>query len=175
MQFYLPLQKVLALCRRPLLGPPFGHPNSLEIALARGVFAKVHARATLNAKERTFGGPRVPKGVKMEPIWSQIGTQNVLKIEVSKKCRKWFGPIIYYICTNCRHSPKTSLFDASKQAKCKSFPRGASDTVSEVQSGAHGVEKCREWNPPGAPRVAKGHPMPSKISTPLEDCLRGCF
>ena len=43
-------------------GHPLGHPNSLKIALARKVCAKVRARASLNAKKRTFGGSRVPKG-----------------------------------------------------------------------------------------------------------------
>ena len=40
--------------------------------------AKVRARAPLNAKKRTFGGPRV----------EQMGAQNVPKIEVSKKVPK---------------------------------------------------------------------------------------
>ena len=47
--------------------------------------AKVRARVPLNAKKPTFGGPRVPKGVQMEPKWKQMGAQNVPKIEVSKK------------------------------------------------------------------------------------------
>ena len=46
-------------------GLPLGHPNSLKIAPAPAVCAKVRARAPLNANKRTFGGPRVPKGAKM--------------------------------------------------------------------------------------------------------------
>ena len=58
--------------------------SSLEIAPVLAVCAKVRARALQNAKKRTFGGPRVPQGPKMEPKWSHIGAQKVFKIEVSK-------------------------------------------------------------------------------------------
>ena len=79
-------------------GAPLGHTNSLKIAPARALCAKVRARAPLNAKSRTFGGPRVPQGAKMEPKWRQMDTQNAPKIDASQeKCRKWFGPIIYHI------------------------------------------------------------------------------
>ena len=74
----------------------------------------------------------------------------------------WFGPIIYYIFSLSAPS-KTSLFDTSKQPKCKSFPRGASDAAPGLQNGAHGAEKWREWGPPGSPRVPKGLPMPPKM------------
>ena len=84
MQFYLAAARA-PLSRRSAFGPPFGHPNSLKIVLARAVCAKVRARAPLNAKKTHFGGPRVPKGAKMEPKWRQIGAENVPKIEVSKK------------------------------------------------------------------------------------------
>ena len=91
-------QRGLPSCRRLAFGPPLGHPNSLKIAPARALCAKVRARAPLNAKSRTFGGPRVPQGAKMEPKWKQMDTQNAPKIEASQeKCRKWFGPIIYNI------------------------------------------------------------------------------
>ena len=90
------LPEVLPLCRSRPLGPPLGHPNSLKIAPARALCAKVRARAPLNAKSRTFGGSRVAQGAKMEPKWRQMETQNAPKIEASQeKCRKWFGPIIY--------------------------------------------------------------------------------
>ena len=61
MQFYL-APRSAALGRRTTFGIPCGHPNSLRIPLARAVCAKVGARAPLNAKKRTFWGPRVPKG-----------------------------------------------------------------------------------------------------------------
>ena len=80
----------------------------------------------------------------------------------AKKCRMWFGPIIYYIFSLPAPS-KTSLFDTSKQPKCKSFPRGASDAAPGLQNGAPGAEKWREWGPPGSPRVPKGLPMPPKM------------
>ena len=47
--------------------------------------AKVRARAPLNAKKRTFGGPRVPKGAQMDPKWEQMGAQNVVKSDVLQK------------------------------------------------------------------------------------------
>ena len=80
-----------------LLGPPLGTQIHLK-SHPRALCAKVRARAPLNAKSRTFGGPRVPQGAKMEPKWKQMDTQNAPKIEASQeKCRKWFGPIIYSI------------------------------------------------------------------------------
>ena len=98
MQFYLAPRGAALVPQPNFLDPPMGHPNSLKFVPARAVCAQVRARAPQNATKRTFGGPRVPKGAKMEPKWRQMGTQNALKIEVSqKKCRQWFGPIIYYI------------------------------------------------------------------------------
>ena len=120
-------------------------------------------KTVLNARKRTFGVPRVPQGVKMEPKWSQIGPKNALQIEVSKKSVESGLDPLFTVYTHYRHPPKTSLFDTSKQAKCRSFPRGASDTAPELQSGAHGAEKWREWGPPGSPRVPKGPPMPPKM------------
>ena len=46
---------------------------SLKIAVVPAVCAKVRARAPQNAKKRTFGGPRVPKGAEMELKWKQMG------------------------------------------------------------------------------------------------------
>ena len=74
----------------------------------------------------------------------------------------WFGPNIYYIFSLSAPS-ESSLFDTSKRPKCKSFPRGASDTAPELQNGAHGAEKWREWIPPGSPRLPKALPMPPKM------------
>ena len=162
MQFYH-VARGSPLGRRTAFAPPFGHPNSLKIALARAVCAKVRARAPLNAKKRTFGDPRVPKGAQMEPKWKQMGAQNVPKIEVSKKSAESGLDPLFTIYTHYRHPAKTSLFDTSKQPKCRSFPRGASDAAPGLQNGAHGAEKWREWGPPGSPRLPKGLPMPPKM------------
>ena len=90
-----------------------------------------------------------------------MDTQNAHKIEASQeKCRKWFGPIIYCIFSLSAPS-ETSLFDTSEQAKCRSFPHGASDAASELQNDADGAEKWREWGFPGLPRVPKGAPNAS--------------
>ena len=151
--------EVLRLSRRLT----FGHPNPHKSALARAVCAKVRARAPQNAKKRTFGGPRVPKGAKMEPKWRQIGAQNVPKLEVSKKSAESGLDLLFTIYNHYRHPAKTSLFDTSKQPKCRSFPRGASDAAPGLQNGAHGAEKWREWGPPGSPRLPKGLPMPPKM------------
>ena len=79
-----------------------------------------------------------------------------------KKCRKWFGPIIYNIYS--LPAPSENLtFDTSKQAKCRSFPHGASEAAPGLQNGADGAEKWREWGPPGSPRVPKVPPMPPKM------------
>ena len=109
--------EVAALSRRTAFGTPFGHPNSLKIALARAVCAKVRARAPLNAKKRTFGGPQVSKGSKIEPKWEQIGTQNVHKIEVSKKSAESGLDPLFTIYTHYWHPAKTSLFHTSKLQK----------------------------------------------------------
>ena len=131
--------------------------NSLKIALVRALYAKVRARALQNAKKRTFGGPRVPQGVKMEPKWSQIEPQNVLKIEVSKKSAESGLDSLFTVYTHYRHPPKISFFDTSKQAKCKSFPRAASVpprgckvTPMKPKNGESGV--------PGLTKGAKGSP-----------------
>ena len=140
MQFYLATRGVRPPAAVRFWGPPWAlkfTENSLEIALVLAVCAKVRARATLNAKERTFGA----QGCQKVPKWSHIGAQNVLKIEVSKKSAESCLDQLFTIYAHYRHPPKTSLFDTSKQAKCRSFPRGASDTAGELQSGAHGAEK----------------------------------
>ena len=99
----------------------------------------------------------------MGPNWSQIGAQNVLKIEVSKKSADNGLDPLFTIYTHYRHPPKTSLFDTSQQAKCRSFLHGASDAALGLQSGAHGAEKWREWGPQGCPRLPKGLPMHPKM------------
>ena len=88
------IHKGLPSCRRRAFGPPLGHPNSLKIAPARALRAQVRARAPLNAKKPIFGCPTVPEGAKMEANGSLKCTQNR---SFEKKCRKLFGPIIYYI------------------------------------------------------------------------------
>ena len=119
--------------------------------------------ARKSARKRTFGGPRVPQGAKMEPKWNQIGPQNVLKIEVSQKNVESGLDPLFTVYTHYRHPPKTSLFDISKQAKCRSVPRAASDTVLGLQSGAYEIKKWQQWNPPGSPREPKDPPMPPKM------------
>ena len=99
----------------------------------------------------------------MEPKWRQIGAQNVSKIEVSKKSAESGLDSLFTIYTHYRHPAKTSLFHTSKQPKCMYFPRGASDAAPGLQNGAHGVEKWREWGPPGSLKVPKGLPMPPKM------------
>ena len=79
-----------------------------------------------------------------------------------KKCRQWFGLIIYSIFSLLAPS-QTLLFDTSKRPKCTSVPRGASDAAPGLQNGAPGAEKWHEWGPPGSPRVPKGLPMPPEM------------
>ena len=66
--------------------------------------------------------------------------------------------LLFTIYSHHRHSLKTSLFDTSEQAKCRTFSHGASDAASELQNGDDGTEKWREWGPQGSPRVPKGAP-----------------
>ena len=105
------------LHRRETSGTPFGHPNSLKIVVVPAVCAKVRARAPQNAKKRTFGGPRVPKGAKMEPKWRQMGAQNVPKTEVSKKSAECGLDPLFTIYSHYWHPPETLLFHTSKQQK----------------------------------------------------------
>ena len=150
MQFYLPPRgsppPPPTNFWHPLRG--FGHPNSLKVAVVFAVCAKVRARAPRNAKKRTFGGPRVPKGAKMEPKWKQMGASNVPKTEVSQKSAKCGLDLLFTIYSHYWHPPKTSLFATSEQPKCTSFSRGASDAAPGLQNGVHGAEKWREWGPP---------------------------
>ena len=162
MQFYLAPRGAAPQPPTSFL-PPLAHPNPLKIAPARALCAKVRARASPNAKKRAFGGPRVPKGAKMEPKRRQMGAKNVPKIEVSKKSAESGLDPLFTIYNHSRHPAKTSLFDTSKQPKCRSFPRGASDAAPGLQNGAHGAEKWREWGPPASPRLPKGLPMPPKM------------
>ena len=104
-------------CHRLTSGTPFGHANSLKVAVVPAVCAKVRARAPQNEKKRTFGGPRVPKGAKMEPKWKQVGAQNVPNNEVSKKSAKCGLDLLFTIYSHYWHPPKTSLFHTSKQQK----------------------------------------------------------
>ena len=98
----------------------------------------------------------------MEPKWKQTATLNAQKIEASKKKSAASGlDLLFTIYSHYRHPPKTSLFDTSKQAKCRSLPHGASDAAPELQNGADGAEKWREWGLPGLPRVPKGAPNAS--------------
>ena len=110
-------QQMLRLSRRLTFSTPFGHPNSVKIAVVLAVCAKVRARAPQNAKKRTFGGPRVPKDAKMEPKWSQMGAQNVQKTEVSQKRAKCGLDLLFTIYSHYWHPPKTLLFHTSEQQK----------------------------------------------------------
>ena len=104
-------------CRRLTSGTPFGHPDSLKVAVVPAVCAQVRAKAPLNAKKRTFGRPRVRKGAKMEPKWRQMGAQHVPKTEVSKKSVECGLDLLFTIYSHYWHPPKTSLFHTSKQQK----------------------------------------------------------
>ena len=164
-------------------GAPLGHPNSLKIAPARALCAKVRARAPLNAKSRTFGGPRVPQGAKMEPKWKQMDTQNAPKIEASQeKCRTWFGPyyLLYILTIGTLRKPHF-LTPRSKQnaglfrmvprmppRSCKMTPTGPKNGESGLSRGSQGCQRV----PPMPPKMLQ---KSSKISTPLQDCLQGCF
>ena len=132
--------EVLRLHRHLASGPPLGHPNSLKIALARAVCAKVRARAPLNAKKRTFGGPRVPKGAPMDPKWEQMAAQNDQKSQFCEKVPTVVWTIIYSIFSLSALS-QTLLFHTSKPLKCTPVPRGASDAAPGLQNGAPGAEK----------------------------------
>ena len=125
-------QKGPRSCRPLTSGTPLGHPKALKIAVARAVCAKVRARAPLNAKKRTFGGPRVRKGAKMEPKWKQMGASNVSKTEVSQKSAKCGLDLLFTIYSHYWHPLKTLLFHTSKQQKCRSFSHGASDGAPEL-------------------------------------------
>ena len=105
------------------------------------------------------GAKRSPNGAQTEAKWSQ----NVPKIEVSTKSAESGLDPLFTIYTHYRHPAKTSLFDTSKQPKCRSFSRVASDAAPGLQNGAHGAVKWREWGPPGSPRLPKGLPMPPKM------------
>ena len=117
----------------------------------------------------------------MEPKWRQIGTQNVPKIEVSKKsAEREFDPL-FTMYNHYRHPAKPSLFGTSEQPKRRSTQRGASDTAPGLQNDAPGPEKWREWvprDPQGCQRVSQCLPKcskkSSKISTPRQECLQGC-
>ena len=66
------------LHRRQTSGTPFGHPNSLKIAVVPYKTYKERANDHLPLSVRYFGSPRVPKGAKMDPkwsIWHQNGPQ----------------------------------------------------------------------------------------------------
>ena len=84
------------------------------------------------------------------------------KRSFAKKCRQWFGLIIYSIFSLSAPS-QTLLFHTSRPLKCTSAPRGASDAAPGLQNGAPGAEKWREWSPSGSPRVPKGLPMPPEM------------
>ena len=84
-----------------------------------------------------------------------------LKSRLLKKSAESGLDLLFTVYSHYRHPPKTSLFDTSEQAKCRSFPHGASDAASELQNDADGAEKWREWGLPGLPRVPKGAPNAS--------------
>ena len=119
------------------------------------------------------------------PKWSQNGGKWEPKMCPKSRFRKkvpkvvWTHYLLYILTTG---TAKTSLFDTSKQQKCRSFPRGASDAAPGLQNGAHGAEKWREWgpwDPQGCQRVSqcllKCSKKTSKISIPLQECLQGCL
>ena len=153
----------------PLVPPTnFWHPlGAPKFTQNRTCARCVRKGARESAPERGKADLWVPKGAKRCQNGAKMEANGTLKCVQNrgfqKKCRRWFGPIIYYIYTHYRHPPKTSLFDTSQQAKCRSFPHGASDAAPGLQNGAGGAEKWLEWGPPGSPRVPKGPPMPAKM------------
>ena len=91
--------EVLRLDRRLPFCSLLGHPNSLKIAVVPYKTYKERVNDHLPLSVRHFGGPSVPKGAKIEPKWKQMGSQNELKTEVSKKSAECgLDPLyIYYI------------------------------------------------------------------------------
>ena len=108
----------------------------------------------------------------------------------AKKCRLWFGPIIYYIFS--LPAPfKISFFDTSKQLKCKSFfdtprmpPGGCKMAPPRLKmarlgspglpKGAKGASSASQNAPKNRPRIStlsrtasKGAPAVSRVSSPL--------
>jgi len=122
------------------------------------------ARASAPKREKADlcgpkGAKRCQNGAKTEANWRPKCAQTR---GFKKSAESGLDPL-FTIYTHYRHPAKTSLFDTSKQPKCRSFPRGASDAAPGLQNGAHGAEKWREWGPPGSPRLPKGLPMPPKM------------
>ena len=124
--------------------------------------AKVRARAPQNEKKRTFGGPRVPKGGKMEPKLRKISTQNVQKNKVSQKSAKCGLDLLFTIYKPHRDLPKTSPFYLLGRLKTGPAPRAASHATPMLRNGGQGAEKCPEWVPLGGQRTANGLQMSPK-------------
>ena len=165
---------------------PFGHPNSRKIALARAVCAKVRARAPLNAKKRTFGGPKVPKSATMDPKWTQNGSKWEPKMcQKSKLCKKvpnvvWTHYLLYILTTGTLQKPHFLTPPSNQNAGLfrvvpRMPPRGCKMAPTGPKNGESGVPR----DPQGFQRVSqcslKCSKKSSKISTPLQDCLQGCF
>ena len=161
MQFSLAATGGLPLCCRLFL----------ELPLGTQIHLKSHLRAHCAqrcARERPLtrkGGPLGAQGCHKVPKWSQNGGKWTprmhLKSKLLKKSAESGLGLLFTIFFHYRHPPKTSLFDTSEQAKCRSFPHGASDAASELQNDADGAEKWREWALSGFPRVPKSAPNAS--------------
>ena len=98
----------------------------------------------------------------MEPKLKQIGTQNVSKIEVfKKKCRKWFGLIIYYIYS--LPAPYENLtfshLEATKMQVFSAWCLGCRPGAAKWRSRGR---KMARLGSPGIPKGAKGAPNASQ-------------
>ena len=146
--------------RRLPSGPPLGHPNSLKIALARAVCAKVRARAPLNAKKRTFGGPRMPKGAPMDPKWEQMGTQNYQKSQFFEKVPTvvWTHYLQYILTVGTLPNLTFSHLKATKMHVCSAWCLGCRPGAAKWRPRGRKMARVGSL---GLPKGAKGAPNAS--------------
>ena len=152
-------QKVPRPCRRPPPWTPFGHPNSLEIALARAVCAKVRPGTPLNAKNGALGA----QGCQKVPKWNQNGTKLEPKICFKSRFRKkmpkvvWTNDLLYMLTTGTlrklhfltpRSKQNAGLFRVVPRIpprSCKVAPMGPKNDESGVpreHQGCQRVPQC---------------------------------
>ena len=119
----------------------------------------------------------------MEPKCSQSGAQNVLKIEVSKKkCRQWFGPIIYYIYSLAAPSENLTFWhlEATKievfSACCLGYRPGAAKWRPRVRKMARVGSPGSTKGAKGSPNASKNAPKNNRKSAPLSrTASKGAF
>ena len=116
-------------------------------------------------------GKRCQNGAKMEANGSPKCHKNR---GFEKKCRKWFGPIIYYIyslpapCKNLTFSyleiTKMQVFFACclgcRPGAAKWRPRGR----KMARVGSPGIPKGAKWSPNASQNTPKNHPKSAPLS-----------